>query len=1067
LAFKLCEELVYASIGKESEEAVIKQAICTALAVLTPPCITAAPSEGISHVRIKENDDGTKYLAVYFAGPIRAAGGTELATVVVLADYVRRLFGLDRFKARDEEVKRFVEELRTYVRRVSRFQYNVPDKLIAYAYRMTPIEITGVATDNILTPSYRDLERIETNYLRGGALRVVNDGIVGRAKKVLKVVRSMGMSGWDWVEELASAQVTMGEAEEQEIEVIGGRPVVSLSSVFGGFRIRYGRAFATGMAAYGIHPMAMKVLKGYIVTGTQLKSDFPGKGGVVTPVDTIEPPVVKTSDGAVVKVVSEEVFNKIADNIEQILFLGDILVSVGDCVENNVELRPPGYCEEWWRNDLAAKAVEQGLEKISNTTGIAVERLKKFLQDPFHATPSVAEAFNLCFKAGVPLHPRYLYFWSNIASDKLPSLRRWIAGTPQNMNGETLMPYDSEVKNILEAILVEHRVADKSIVIKNEDYLVLKGLLKPDEEQDIDTGCDTLENLRKISGVELRDKRGSSITAKMGRPEKAGPRKMTPAVHFLFPLGVAGGPTRDVLDAASGAGVVAVDVVVRKCEKCGATGWKEICSNCGGFTAIVGVCKRCKTTYQLTVVNPCEKCGGEVSYTSVQRIDLKRELSEALQKIGEAPPSRISGVKGLTSLTKTPEGFLKGVLRAKHGLNVYKDGTVRFDATNVPLTHFTPAMIGTSVEKLRALGYTHDIHGNPLVSPHQVCELMLQDLVVSNKAASYLLKVSKYVDELLQQAGLEKFYKLEKNEHLIGQLVVGLSPHTYVGVVGRIIGFVDAEVTFAHPVFHAAKRRDCDGDEDSLMLLADVLMNFSRLYIPDRIGGKMDTPLLITCIVYPEEVDEQAHNVDVWSAVPAEFYSMALRRSKVAEARAVIRTLGDDLESGTNGVGISFTHTQSTLTMPGIISAYKSLETMMDKISVQLELMDRLAGVKDSALVDSIVASHLLPDIIGNIKAYMVQSFRCKKCNRKFRRLPLTGKCPQCQVELSLTVHRGGVEKYVELAEQMAEKRLKNTYLIERTLAAVETVTDLFTTSKKKAETFKQTRIEAFITDQP
>ncbi|MEM4185650.1 MAG: DNA polymerase II large subunit [Candidatus Caldarchaeum sp.] len=1067
LAFKLCEELVYASIGKESEETVIKQAICTALAVLTPPCITAAPSEGISHVRIKENDDGSKYLAVYFAGPIRAAGGTELATVVVLADYVRRLFGLDRFKAREEEVKRFVEELRTYVRRVSRFQYNVPDKLIAYAYRMTPVEITGVATDNILTPSYRDLERVETNYLRGGALRVVNDGIVGRAKKVLKVVRSMGMSGWDWIEELASAQLTMGEAEEQEIEVIGGRPVVSLSNTFGGFRIRYGRAFATGMAAYGIHPMAMKVLKGYIVTGTQLKSDFPGKGGVVTPVDAIEPPVVKTSDGAVVKVVSEEVFKKIADNIEQILFLGDILVSVGDCVENNVDLRPAGYCEEWWRNDLAAKAVEHGLEKLSKTTGIAVERLKEFLQNPFHSYPSVDEAFNLCFKAGLPLHPHYLHFWSNITSDKLPLLLKWIAAPPQNMDGETLLPYNPEVKNILEAILVEHRVSGGSIVLKNRDYHVLRTLLKPEAQHDIETGLDTLEILRKISGVELRDKRGSSITAKMGRPEKAGPRKMTPAVHFLFPVGIAGGPTRDVLNAVSETGVVAVEVVVRRCEKCGASGWKEVCDNCGGFTSIIGVCKRCKTTYQSTVVNPCEKCGGEVSYAAVQRIDLRKELSEALQKIGEPSPPRVSGVKGLTSLTKTPENFLRGILRAKHGLNVYKDGTVRFDATNVPLTHFTPAMVGTSVERLRALGYTHDIQGNPLTSPHQVCELKLQDLVISRKAAAHLIKVSKYIDELLQQAGLQKLYRMEKAEDLIGQLVVGLSPHTYVGVVGRIIGFVDAEVTFAHPVFHAAKRRDCDGDEDSLMLLADVLMNFSRLYIPDRIGGKMDTPLLITRIVYPEEVDEQAHNVDVWGSVPAEFYRMAAEQRKVAEARAFIRTLGDDLQAGTEGVGVSFTHPQSTLTIPGIVSAYKSLETMMDKIYVQLELMDRLASVKDSTLVDSIVASHLLPDIIGNIKAYMVQSFRCKKCNRKFRRLPLTGKCPQCQVELSLTVHRGGVEKYVELAEQMAEKRLKNTYLIERTLAAVETVTDLFTTSKKKTETFKQTRIEAFITDEP
>ena len=32
-------------------------------------------------------------------------------------------------------------------------QYNVSDRLMAYAYRMIPVEITGVATDEILVSS--------------------------------------------------------------------------------------------------------------------------------------------------------------------------------------------------------------------------------------------------------------------------------------------------------------------------------------------------------------------------------------------------------------------------------------------------------------------------------------------------------------------------------------------------------------------------------------------------------------------------------------------------------------------------------------------------------------------------------------------------------------------------------------------------------------------------------------------------------------------------------------------------------------------------------------------------
>src|SRR5438132_12706866 len=85
------------------------------------------------------------------------------------------------------------------------------------------------------------------------------------------------------------------------------------------------------------------------------------------------------------------------------------------------------------------------------------------------------------------------------------------------------------------------------------------------------------------------------------------------------------------------------------------------------------------------------------------------------------------------------------------------------------------------------------------------------------------------LDDLLSSyIGLAMFYNASNSEDLIGRLVVGLSPHTSVGVVGRIVGFTKASVCYAHPFWHAAKRRDCDGDEDSVSLLLDVLLNFSR-----------------------------------------------------------------------------------------------------------------------------------------------------------------------------------------------------------------------------------------------
>ena len=81
---------------------------------------------------------------------------------------------------------------------------------------------------------------------------------------------------------------------------------------------------------------------------------------------------------------------------------------------------------------------------------------------------------------------------------------------------------------------------------------------------------------------------------------------------------------------------------------------------------------------------------------------------------------------------------------------------------------------------------------------------------------------------------------------------------------------------YAHPVWHSAKRRDCDGDEDALMLALDTLLNFSRVYLPAQIGGIMDAPLFVIPVVNLMEVQRQAHDVDVAASYPLEFYEKTL-----------------------------------------------------------------------------------------------------------------------------------------------------------------------------------------------
>ncbi len=73
-----------------------------------------------------------------------------------------------------------------------------------------------------------------------------------------------------------------------------------------------------------------------------------------------------------------------------------------------------------------------------------------------------------------------------------------------------------------------------------------------------------------------------------------------------------------------------------------------------------------------------------------------------------------------------------------------------------------------------------------------------------------MLQTARFVDDLLDQFyGLDRFYEIDDRDDLVGELVFGMAPHTSAATVGRVVGFTTAAVGYAHPYFHAAKRRNC------------------------------------------------------------------------------------------------------------------------------------------------------------------------------------------------------------------------------------------------------------------
>jgi DNA polymerase II large subunit len=426
-------------------------------------------------------------------------------------------------------------------------------------------------------------------------------------------------------------------------------------------------------------------------------------------------------------------------------------------------------------------------------------------------------------------------------------------------------------------------------------------------------------------------------------------------------------------------------------------------------------------------------------------------IDVACRSLGLSTPKLLRGVKGLTNEDKTPEIIEKGVLRAKYDLSVYKDGTIRFDATNAPLTHFKPGEVGVTVETLKRLGYTNDISGLPLTDANQVCELKIQDVVIPSAAAQYFIQISGFIDELMAKVyGLPRFYNVKQPADLVGHLIMGLAPHTCVSILGRVIGFTQLNVCYAHPIWHSAKRRDCDGDEDTIMLALDTLLNFSRRYLPAQIGGIMDAPLLLIPFVTPQEVQRQAHDFDVDDVYPLDFYSKTLERVESRQMSPIMDLVSHRLGTEAQFEGFNFTTPTSNVNAGNSESAYKQFGSMVEKLNKQLELGEKIAAVDVRRVALKVLTTHFIRDIAGNLRAFSTQAFRCKSCNKRFRRLPLGGKCAFCGGTLTLTVYRGGIEKYLDAAQNLIDKYNLPNYYSQRLALIRDEITSLFDNKKPK-----------------
>lgn len=1033
LAILIVKEFLKEKFGKFSDIELINKAVKTGLAILTEGTVSA-PIDGITRIEESLNDDGSTYLNLFYSGPIRGAGGTAQIFTVLFCEYIRKKLNYSKFKIRPNEVDRAVSEVLRYSRIYPR-PHNPSVSQIKLILEMCPVCINGDGTQIIEVTNHKYLERVNTPRIRGGMCLVLSDGFIAKAKKILRYLKVLDLMEWEpWIQKILDLKKSFESfLKEPDPDpaldskkiiplpnfargLIVGRPVLSMKDSKGCFRLRLGRSRNTGLGTVGIHPMAFKIIK-FCNVGTQIMVSHPGKAGSFAPVSSLDAPTVILQDGETKIINTTLEYENCEDKIIKVADPGEILINYGDFLENNCKIPVLDYCKEEWVLDLKKR-------KLYN-------RYTKILK-----TPESVWAFSK--EHNLLLDPEYIFITEFISKEEYLIIVKYFKGDD--------IPI-ALIKKSLENGAIPHKFKHNGDLIIKNKYILEKLFAAPDNI-DITKFSKISDIINSYSEVKIKQKGSNTIGFRIGRSESAGVATLKPKTHGILDVKgyVLGSQNKLQKVLLKKKGLLKEEVYFFKCPKCSKIDYESVCVDCNIRNFQVGFCDTCNKDLKIIDVHKsiCNICNTQLVLKKTFFIDLVKKYYQTLKKLKHTPNKPIC-----VSNNKLRYNFIepldKIILRGKHDISIFKDGTSRYNVSNITLTHFKPREINTPVEKLIEMGYIEDIYKIPLVNDNQILELKLQDVICNYKCLDHFYKVTKFIDELIEKYyGGTKYYDLNRKNDLIGLLFIGLAPHTCKGTIIRLIGTTKSNVIFGHPVFHASKRRNCDGDQDSIMLLLDVLLNHSVSYIRESRGSTMNLPVFISTKIIIAEVDGEAHNVDIVKDYPLEIYRL---KEPISPKDCPIKTIGSCNEDLKNTL---YNIETERIDLPNNNNYYKTCNIMAQKLEEEIKVMQKLRGINVSKVLEEILNSHILPDLIGNTRTYLKQGFKCMICKKKYRVPPLIGCCIFCKGSLKLNLYPNSVKKYLKLSEKFLEYKNITHYTKQKVLRAKSSIELLFPQENKR-----------------
>lgn len=705
------------------------------------------------------------------------------------------------------------------------------------------------------------------------------------------------------------------------------RPILSMGEGRTGFRVQVGRARNTGYGTAGVNPCLFALLD-FLKPGDLLVLEPPLSPITVQPVRCLEGPYLRLTDGSCVTVSTTDELAEVDGRVQSILGLGDLLVDRQDLPTNESIPHGSYNTTDTWTHAIVQRWVsltEEGRNGLTQSLGFNPlkddkDPLPTQLLHHLRGTPlHPLVMFELAVRFSLPLHPNHVPQWDSLSLKDWRVLRQWV----------------------------------KSSTFGEDQSEALSPTLRGKWDEDV---AAVLEQGRFSFG------RSSTHLTVVRWAE---------FLRFLFtsPLHTAGEvepPSEPFNPLKLMCRVLKLPLFIDRFLYAGSyQGVRTV-----PHTATV------RPHLHGLVRQPSTQAGWELLAAKYSDLGFTGS-PETLQLM---PPKAERGQDG-----REEELVEKVILRAKYGLQVFKDGLTHLKIPDAPLTTFSPREVGTSLAKLQELGYYYDVEGRLLTTDEQQVCLRSGDLILPQSIAPVLEKVAQFLNELATVV-----YKsddlldptLPSMDQLVGQLVIGVSPLSFVGVLGRIIGFSPLPVCLATPLWHAMKGgRLGRGQEgtDSLVLAWDCLLNLRLPQMVRTAGVLREVPLFVTGTPNIHQLDQLFLNTLSQGSVP----SWVLMTGKPMGGEGHYLTNRPLVEAGVYECMGDPSHMSPELGSGRSDQPPAPPRGAEERLKEIIRTSERLAGVDPNTILTLHIHNYLAEQILRKVDRWVEGEGHCPQCGAK------------------------------------------------------------------------------------